>query len=67
MKCLICDKDATTTFTPDMDVKGLSTCEEHKLIVHHLYYTLVWLGAKEFKKFLKSVKGEWYEEQNKQN
>ena len=40
-KCIACDKDATVRFSPDLDIDGVFSCEEHKEEVHRdLFYAL---------------------------
>lgn len=30
MKCIKCEKPATKRFSPDLDIKGIGTCDEHE-------------------------------------
>ena len=52
MKCIKCGKECTIVITPDLDVKGFSTCEEHKdeLKIDLLIATLEEKGWQKFEK-----------------
>ena len=41
LKCSLCDKDAVGRFSPDLDIKGLAFCEEHKDKVGIAFYCLM--------------------------
>jgi len=39
--CRVCDKKAVGCFSPDLDIKGLCFCEEHKDEVMIEYMTII--------------------------
>jgi hypothetical protein len=39
--CRVCDKQAVGCFRPDLDIKGLCFCEEHKDEVMIEYMTII--------------------------
>lgn len=41
MKCVKCGKEATRAYSPDIDIKGLGTCEECKEDVGLAYLMII--------------------------
>lgn len=41
LKCSLCSKDAIGRYSPDLDVKGLTFCDEHKDKVGAAFYCLM--------------------------
>ena len=50
--CHICDKKATGCYRPDLDIKGLCFCDEHKEQVQTAYLLIIQGQEEEAKKVL---------------
>lgn len=46
-KCYICKKDAVYRYSPDLDLRGLGACEEHKDEVMIEYYKIIYLDSRD--------------------
>ena len=51
--CEICGDEAVYTLSPDLDIQGLGTCEEHKEVMRQAYLMLMTMGEEEYRAFLK--------------
>jgi hypothetical protein len=56
MKCEICGETAVMQLSPDLDVDGLGSCEKHKEQVRTAYMILMYLGEKDYNRYLKVLK-----------
>ena len=56
MKCIICKGKAKHRFSPDLDIKGIGACREHKLHVQVAYTALLANDEKMFWKLIKEYK-----------
>jgi hypothetical protein len=53
MKCEICGEETKTAFTPDLDIDGLGFCEKHQAVMRTAYYILIYVGIKDYNRFIK--------------
>jgi|FLOH01.1.fsa_nt_gi hypothetical protein len=53
MKCYKCDKKAIGRLSPDLDIKGIPFCKEHKEFIMMAYMVLITEGEDSFKKIIK--------------
>ncbi len=58
MTCAICDKPATQRWSPDLDIHGMGSCEDHREEVRIVYFMLILGPEKEAKKMLKQFRKE---------
>lgn len=56
MKCCICNKLATGSISPDLDIEGIGFCDEHKDKVMFAYTILMYEGEDAFKNYIKNLK-----------
>ena len=52
LKCVKCEKSATSRFSPDLDIKGIGACDEHKDEIQKDVLIAI-LDSKGWKKFEK--------------
>lgn len=52
MTCVKCGKPAIKYLSPDLDIKGIWACEEHKELVHMAYIALCTSGFRMYKQIL---------------
>lgn len=50
--CEICNVRAKWRFSPDLDIRGLGACQKHLEIVREGYRILLFLGIKEYKRYI---------------
>ena len=56
MNCIFCGKEAKYRLSPDLDIKGIGGCEEHKTPLEIAYYMLIVGDEKEFYKIVNSYR-----------
>lgn len=56
MKCTICEGEATTRFSPDLDIEGLGACEQHVDALRWALYILLNEGEAAFETYLLAVR-----------
>ena len=56
MKCTVCESDAITRFSPDLDIRGLGACEEHVNTLRWAMYLLMNEGETAFETYLLAVR-----------
>jgi len=56
VKCVICQREAVYSFSPDLDVRGLGSCENHRTEVQRAYEILVYMGEDDYEKFIESCR-----------
>lgn len=54
--CNVCGKDAVACLSPDMDIKGLCFCEEHRDEVNMVYMSIGMIEPKLVKSLMKDWK-----------
>ena len=52
LRCVICGTEAVTSFSPDLDIRGLGACEIHRTDVRTAYEILVYLGKNDYDEFI---------------
>ncbi len=65
-KCIICDKKATKRFSPDLDIRGLGSCDKHENDVQFGYVMLMQGDDKMFEAWLKGMR-KAYEKSKRKN
>lgn len=56
MKCVVCQEQAVTCYSIDIDVSGIGACEKHADHVGTAYIALLWSGEDMFWKLIKGHK-----------
>ena len=59
MRCVICQEPAVYSLSPDLDVRGLGACENHRTDVQRAYEILVYLGEDDYEEFIAARRKEF--------